>query len=104
MSKLIFGLSVVLGFVYLIARSNRRSAQFQAWSRVEREWQLMFQKLEELRDDPTMSDLKWAKWLPVFEYMDRYYARHNFLGAHVSSLAELVREEIDDDRYLQGMR
>jgi len=60
----------------------------------------MFLKLLELADDPTMTDQKWAKWLPVVEYMDRRYEANNFLDIHLTPLAKFVRKRVDDPCYL----
>ena len=70
-------------------------SKLKRWSVADTERDLMFRKFLELRDDPMMTSGKWREWLPVFEYMDEYYAANNHLDVKVASLADAVRKEID---------
>ncbi len=98
MKQAIIGLAIGWLFAKLLGRKDEQ--QFKLWKQADREYDLLFHKLLELRDDPTMTDRKWASWLPVFEYMDRHYAANNFLNVKVVSLGEFVRKQIDDKCYL----
>lgn len=64
----------------------------------------MWDKLQELLDDPTMTYLKWKAWLPVFEAADE---RSRMLdpetAARLGSLAEKVRRIIREDDYKQDV-
>lgn len=90
-------LIVLAAKVWITIRKHR-----QRWTEADTERDRMVKLIFELREDPTMSDRKWAEWLPVFEYFDRYYAANNFRRIRVKNLADYVREEIDDKSFLQG--
>ncbi|MEO8065924.1 MAG: hypothetical protein ABI643_03695 [Candidatus Doudnabacteria bacterium] len=82
--------------------SRRKSKEFKLWAKADTERDLLCRKLMELVNDPTMSDRKWAEWLPVCEFVDKNYEQNNHLGIFVFSLADVVRQQIDDDSYLRG--
>jgi hypothetical protein len=94
----IIGIAIGWPLAWLLSWKDER--KFKLWSQVDSERDLVFDMLAELRDDPAMTDKKWAEWLPVFEYMDRRYAANNFMGLKVTPLAEFVRSQIDDSCYL----
>jgi len=43
-----------------------------------------------------MTEAKWRTWLPVFEYIDQLSKENNYYNLPYNSLAESVKEEIND--------
>lgn len=59
----------------------------------------MWEKIQELLDDPTISDTKWKEWLPIFDEVDRYCEK-NYPGItdRLGSLATRVKHLTSDNR------
>lgn len=87
--------------VYMLSRCER--IKTETWARADAERSLMYNKFIELKEDPAMTDAKWAEWLPVFEYTDRCYAEKSHNKVKFFSLAEAARKQIDDNSFLQGV-
>lgn len=98
MINAIIGIAIGWPLAWLLSWKDER--QFKLWAKADSERDIMFHMLMELLDDPAMTDRKWAEWLPVFEYADRYYAENNFLGIKVMCLSEFVKNQIDNSCYL----
>ena len=65
----------------------------------------MWDKVQELLDDPTMSYLKWKEWLPVFEAVDKRCMRLDpKMTARLGKVSDRVRRIIADDDYQQDVQ
>ena len=67
------------------------------WSQAQQFHDDMFNKIRELRDDPSISDAKWREWLPLCRFSDDLLRQCSQLP--FCSLEQMVQEEIEPDSY-----
>ena len=101
MKLLVFLLPVIAVFLYSLYKVRR----------VDRELEMfdlhcdMWDKMQELLDNPTMSYLKWKEWLPVFKAADERCKRLDpKMATILGRISDKVEGIIKDDGYQQDLQ
>lgn len=61
----------------------------------------MFDKYVELTKDPFMDNVKWKKWLPIFEEADRICTR-DCPNMKIEPISLKIKHIINDEESIQG--
>ena len=90
MGLLVFGCMVLVVLGYWVVAKRR----YRVWLAAAELHDQMFRELLALSVHNRPTAEEWESWLPIFQYMDDYYERHNYDMIPQPSLGDMVRNQI----------